>query len=177
MSERLFSGQKSQLADRLIILIDGESLFQAAASLRFEVDYAKFLTCLTAERNLLHAHFYTGVSAGNHKQQAFLRWMQNNGYRIITKDLVTKNDGKRSAELAVEIATDMIRLMTQTDMFVIVSNNSNLIYAIDKIVMQGIQVSLVGVRGLTSEALIDVCDRFIDITDIKLDIQKTPKPP
>jgi uncharacterized LabA/DUF88 family protein len=175
MSETAFPEEQAQNSDRVILLVDGESLFQAAASQRFEVDYAKLLICLGQGRKLLHAYFYTGVSTGNQKQQAFLRWMQNNGYRVITKDLVARPDGKRSAELAVEIATDMLRLSEHTDVIVIVSGNADLVYAMNAIVNHGVQIELVGARSMTHDTLINACDRFIDIAEIKLQIQKAEK--
>jgi uncharacterized LabA/DUF88 family protein len=175
MSETAFPGEQAQNSDRVILLVDGESLFQAAASQRFEVDYAKLLVHLAQDRKLLHSYFYTGVSAGNQKQQAFLRWMQNNGYRVITKDLVLRPDGRRSAELAVEIATDMLRLSDHADVIVIVSSNADLAYAMNTIVNRGVQIELVGARSMTHDALINACDRFIDIAEIKSQIQKPEK--
>lgn len=173
MSDRTFPTEPLEDGDRVILLVDGESLFQAAARLEFEIDYAKLLAYLPQERYLVRAYFYTGISLGNNRQQAFLKWMQHNGYRVVSKELVMHKDGHRSADLSVEIATDILRLIDQVDCFIVITHNSNLTYAIAMASQQGIQFELVGLREYIGHDLSNVCDRWIDIAQIKELITKS----
>ncbi|MEG3439920.1 NYN domain-containing protein [Pannus brasiliensis CCIBt3594] len=160
---------------RVAIFIDGSNLFYAALQLGIEIDYTKLLCRLTAGSRLLRAFFYTGVDRTNEKQQGFLLWMRRNGYRVIAKDLVQLPDGSKKANLDVEIAVDLMALVGSYDTAVIVSGDGDLAYAADSVSYRGARVEVVSLRSMTSDSLINVADRYIDLDQIKEDIQKTPK--
>ncbi len=171
-------------SDRVVILIDGGSLFRAATHLSLEVDYEKLLPCLIRGRELLRAHFYTGYSPGNLKQTAFLKWMQNNGYRVLQKELTVDSDGSRKANLGVEIAIDMLQFaqasLTKThrniavNVIVLVSHNKDLSYVAEKVSTQGVQLEIVGLKSLIQDSLLNYADRFIDLEHIQDQIRKNP---
>lgn len=158
---------------RVAIFIDGSNLFYAALQLGIEIDYTKLLCRLTGGSRLLRAFFYTGVDPTNEKQQGFLLWMRRNGYRVITKDLVQLPDGSKKANLDVEIAVDLMSLVGCYDTAVLVSGDGDLAYAVDSVSYRGIRVEVVSLRSMTSDSLINVSDRYIDLESIKEDIQKS----
>ncbi len=160
---------------RIAIFIDGSNLFYAALQLGIEIDYSKLLHRLTAGSRLLRSFFYTGVDRTNEKQQGFLLWMRRNGYRVIAKDLVQLPDGSKKANLDVEISVDMMALVGAYDTAVLVSGDGDLAYAVDSISYRGARVEVVSLRSMTSDSLINVADRYIDLDQIKEDIQKTTK--
>jgi uncharacterized LabA/DUF88 family protein len=169
-------------SDRVVILIDGGSLFRAATHLNLEVDYEKLLPCLVRGRELVRAHFYTGYSPGNLKQAAFLKWMQNHGYRVLQKELTVSSDGSRKANLGVEIAIDMLQFAQvpfakterniPVNVIVLVSHNKDLSYVAEKISTQGIQLEIVGLKSLIQDSLLNYADRFIDLEEIQEVIRK-----
>lgn len=160
---------------RVAIFIDGSNLFYAALQLGVEIDYTKLLCRLTAGSRLLRAFFYTGVDRTNEKQQGFLLWMRRNGYRVIAKDLVQLPDGSKKANLDVEIAVDMMALVGSYDTAVLVSGDGDLAYAVNAVSYRGARVEVVSLRTMTSDSLINVSDRYIDLEGIKEDVQKTPR--
>lgn len=160
---------------RVAIFIDGSNLFYAALQLGIEIDYTKLLHRLTSGSRLLRAFFYTGVDRTNEKQQGFLLWMRRNGYRVIAKDLVQLPDGSKKANLDVEIAVDLMALVGSFDTAVIVSGDGDLAYAADAVSYRGARIEVVSLRSMTSDSLINVADRYIDLDQIKEDIQKSPK--
>jgi uncharacterized LabA/DUF88 family protein len=160
---------------RVAIFIDGSNLFYAALQLGMEIDYTKLLYRLTAGSRLLRAFFYTGVDRTNEKQQGFLLWMRRNGYRVIAKDLVQLPDGSKKANLDVEIAVDLMALVGSYDTAVLVSGDGDLAYAADAVSYRGARVEVVSLRSMTSDSLINVADRYIDLEQIKEEIQKTPR--
>jgi uncharacterized LabA/DUF88 family protein len=123
----------------------------------------------------LRAFFYTGVDRTNEKQQGFLLWMRRNGYRVIAKDLVQLPDGSKKANLDVEIAVDLMCLVGSFDTAVIVSGDGDLAYAADAVSYRGARIEVVSLRSMTSDTLINVSDRYIDLDQIKENIQKQPK--
>ncbi|WP_229637728.1 LabA-like NYN domain-containing protein [Candidatus Atelocyanobacterium thalassae] len=160
---------------RVAIFIDGSNLFYAALQLGIEIDYTKLLYRLTEGSRLLRAFFYTGVDRTNEKQQGFLLWMRRNGYRVIAKDLVQLPDGSKKANLDVEIAVDLMALVGSYDTAIIVSGDGDLAYAANSVSYRGARVEVVSLRSMTSDSLINVADHYIDLDQIKEDIQKTPR--
>lgn len=157
---------------RVAIFIDGSNLFYAALQLGIEIDYTKLLCRLTAGSRLFRAFFYTGVDRANEKQQGFLLWMRRNGYRVVAKDLVQLPDGSKKANLDVEVAVDMMALVDSYDTAVLVSGDGDLAYAVDAASYQGVRIEVVSLRSMTSDSLINVSDRYIDLDGIKDDIRK-----
>ena len=160
---------------RVAIFIDGSNLFYAALQLGIEIDYTKLLCRLTAGSRLLRSFFYTGVDRTNEKQQGFLLWMRRNGYRVVAKDLVQLPDGSKKANLDVEIAVDMMALVGSYDTAILVSGDGDLAYAVDAVSYRGARVEVVSLRSMTSDNLINVADRYIDLDAIKEDIKKSPR--
>jgi uncharacterized LabA/DUF88 family protein len=160
---------------RVAIFIDGSNLFYAALQLGIEIDYTKLLCRLTAGSRLLRAFFYTGVDRTNEKQQGFLLWMRRNGYRVISKDLVQLPDGSKKANLDVEIAVHLMYLVGSYDTAVLVSGDGDLAYAVNAVSYRGVRIEVVSLRSMTSDSLINVADRYIDLEGIKDDIRKIPR--
>jgi uncharacterized LabA/DUF88 family protein len=161
---------------RIAILVDGASLFYAALQLQVEIDYLKLLHYLRGNRQLLRAYFYTGSDRSNERQQGFLLWMRRNGYRVVTKDLVTLPDGSRKANLDVEIAIDMMTLGNYCDTIVLLSGTGDLSYAVNALSYRGVKIEIVSLRANTNDQLINLADRFVDLADIQALIRKTSEP-
>ncbi len=172
-SETIFTPEQVlENRGRVAIFIDGSNLFYAALQLGIEIDYTKLLVRLTGGSRLLRAFFYTGVDRANEKQQGFLLWMRRNGYRVVAKDLVQLPDGSKKANLDVEIAVDMMSLVGAYDTAILVSGDGDLAYAVDAVSYRGVRVEVMSLRAMTSDVLINVADRYIDLDQIKEDIQK-----
>ncbi len=111
---------------KVSVFIDAAHIFYAASTLGIEIDYSKLLSELVPHDQLLRAYFYTGVDPNNVKQQGFLLWMKRNGYRVITKEITTKDnsDGAhRSIDFCVEITTDMLTQTAFCDTVVLISGD------------------------------------------------------
>lgn len=151
---------------RVVLFIDGASLFYAAMQMEIEVDYARLLARLSKGGRLIHSHFYTSVDPNNDKQKGFLYWMQCNGYRVITKSLAPSTTGSRKVNLNVEITVDMLRLSSYCDTMILVSGDGDLACALDFITYQGVQTEVVGLRSMMSESLINVADYYLSLIHI-----------
>ncbi|MBD1855955.1 MULTISPECIES: NYN domain-containing protein [Leptolyngbya] len=158
--------------ERVVILIDGANLFYAAMQLGMEIDYTRLLQCLTGDRSLVRAYFYTGVDRANEKQQRFLLWMRHNGFRVVSKELIQHPDGSKKADLNIEIAVDMITLSQHCDTIILLSGTGDLTYAVDHVSYRGVKIEVVSLPTMTSDSLIHVSDHFIDLTHLKPNIEK-----
>lgn len=158
--------------DRVGIFIDGSNLFYAAMQLGLEIDYSKLLGFLAGGRRLLRAYFYTGVDPNNERQQGFLLWMRRHGYRVVTKDLIQYADGSKHANLDVEIAVDMLELSQYCNTMVLLSGDGDLTYAVNTVAYRGVQVEVVSLQSMTSDSLVNIADRYVDLAKIKSLIQR-----
>jgi uncharacterized LabA/DUF88 family protein len=172
---------RSPISDRgrVVVFIDGASLFYAAMQMEIEIDYTRLLDRLLSGGRLIHAHFYTGVDTANEKQKGFLYWMQCNGYRVVAKDLQQSTAGSHSKKVSlnVEIAVDMVRLAPYCDTMILVSGDGDLTCALDFVTYQGVQTEIVGLRSMISEQLINVADFYTDLAMIRQEIQKRSSAP
>lgn len=158
--------------ERVAIFIDSSNLFSAASYLNVKIDYIKLLSCLTKKRKLLRAYFYTAIDSTNKKQQSFLLRMRRNGYRVVTKEVIQYPDGSKKANLEVEIAVDMLTLARYCDTLVLLSGAEELIYVVDALSYQGVQVEVVSSGLMNSDSLLSVADYYTDLEEIKQNIQK-----
>ena len=69
----------------------------------------------------------------------------------------------------------MMALVGSYDTAVLVSGDGDLAYAVDAVSYRGARVEVVSLRSMTSDSLINVADRYVDLDQIKEDIQKNTK--
>lgn len=152
---------------RVAIFIDGANLFYAIQELGIRIDYTKFLKFLIGDDNLFRAFYYTGVEATDEKQRGFLLWMRHHGFRVVSKPVLQRPDGSKKANLDVEMAMDIVSLAGQYDTVVLVGGDGDLACALDKVSDCRARVEVVSLRSMTSEALIDVADYYVDLEEIQ----------
>jgi uncharacterized LabA/DUF88 family protein len=165
---------ESVVLPQAVVLIDGANLFYAAASLGIEIDYAKLLDYLRQQKQVVKSLFYTGIDPKNVKQQAFLHWMERNGYQVITKDLTQHSEGLKRANMNVEMAIDMLRSAPEGPIQVLLSGDGHLAYAVQAVKSLGVQVHIVALSSMVSDRLLQLADRFIDLQEIQHQIRKAP---
>jgi uncharacterized LabA/DUF88 family protein len=157
---------------RVIVFIDGSNLFYAASDLEIEIDYIKLLNYLVDNASLVHVLFYTGNDPTNEKQCKFLKWMSYSGFRVVAKAVAQAPNSGKKANLDVEIAVDMMLMARYCDTAVLVSGDGDFAYVVVAIANQGVRVEVVGLRSMTSSALIDVANCYVDLADIQQTVKK-----
>lgn len=165
----------SKRQSRVSVFIDAAHIFYAASTLGIEIDYSKLLSELVPHGQLLRAYFYTGVDPNNVKQQGFLLWMKRNGYRVITKEITTKenSDGAhRSIDFCVEITTDVLAQAAFCDTVVLISGDGRFAHLLKHLAYSNTHTVLVSLQSITSEKLLSEADSAIDFEGFKDAIAK-----
>ena len=67
----------------------------------------------------------------------------------------------------------MMALVDFYDTAVLVSGDGDLAYAVDAASYRGARIEVVSLRSMTSDSLINVSDRYIDLEQIKGEVKKT----
>lgn len=166
-----------QTQGRASVFIDAAHVFYAASTLGIEIDYSKLVSRLVQHGQLLRAYFYTGVNSKNTKQQGFLLWMKRNGYRVLTKEIATKEQGEtstqqRSVDFCVEITTDMIEQSAFCDTVILVTGDGRFARLLNHFAHSSTRTELVSLQSITSERLLSEADSTTDFAEIKDAIAK-----
>lgn len=97
---------------RLAIFIDAANIFYSTQTLRWKLDYQKFLDYWKRKGRLTGAYFYTAVISTRTKQLKFYRALEKIGYQVITKELkvikdrrnkITVHKGNFDVKLAMDV--------------------------------------------------------------------------
>lgn len=152
--------------ERVAIFIDAANLYHAASNVGISINYTHLLSVLKAKSAVCRVFLYTGVEPSNEKQQKFLSWMQRQGYQVVTKEVVRREDGSRKANLDVELAFDMVDLADTYDSAVLVSGDGDFTFAVKKVQSRGKRVEVVSFGSRTSVALSKVADSYLDLETI-----------
>lgn len=165
---------------KVSIFIDAAHIFYAASILGIEVDYSKLISQLVPHGHLLRAYFYTGVDPKNTKQQGFLLWMKRNGYRVVTKEIVSKENAEasahRSIDFCVEITTDMIKQADFCDTVILVSGDGRFAHLLKHFAHSNTRTELVSLQSITNERLLCEADSATDFDSFKDAIAKRHTP-
>jgi uncharacterized LabA/DUF88 family protein len=171
--QKLTSAPTKKGRGRVAIFIDGANLFYAIQELGIRIDYTKLLALLVGKDTLFRAVYYTGAEAADEKQRGFFLWLRHHGFRVVSKPVLQRPDGSKKANLDVEMAMDIVSLAGQYDTVVLVSGDGDLACALHQVSAQSARVEVVSLRSMTSEALIDVADSYVNLEEIKDKVCKT----
>lgn len=165
-------------SERTILLIDGQSLYDASRGLGFEVDYKKLLTFFR-ERSLVVRAFYFAVISEDQDYLAIrplLDWLEYNGFSVVaktTKPTADPTTQRRRIRGNIEMlfAVEALRSSRVCDHLVLFASHPDYLYLIDALKRDGKRVSVVSTTAtqppLAADELRRSADQFIELADFK----------
>jgi uncharacterized LabA/DUF88 family protein len=181
---------------KIAIFIDGNNLFHLAQQLNIEIDYTKLLKFITNQHPYFKAYFYGIQDSNNDKQLGFYTWLKYNGYKVITKSYYqfnnnsnndsesnefnnkeSKDNKNKKQSLDVEIVTDLFKYIHKYDTAIIVGGNTELLPALHYLNFNGIRIEWYNLKSFTSNSILDSVDHFVDLFEIKVNIEKQTSTP
>ncbi len=154
------------MGKNVAVFVDVANIFYAAKAAGADIDYVLLLKAATAGRDLVRAYAYTGLDPENENQRNFHSFLARNGYKVVSKDIRKYGDGKVKANLDIELVVDMMKTARNLDVAVVVSGDGDFAPAIRAVQETGVRVEVISFRGNTSSDLMEVADRFTDITHL-----------
>jgi len=148
------------------VFVDVANIFYAAKAAGVDIDYVLLLKAATAGRDLVRAYAYTGLDPDNENQRNFHAFLARHDFRVVSKDIRKYGDGKVKANLDIELVVDMMKTARNLDVAVVVSGDGDFAPAIRAVQEMGVRVEVISFRGNTSSDLMDVADKFTDITQL-----------
>jgi uncharacterized LabA/DUF88 family protein len=150
------------------VFVDVANVFYAAKAAGVDIDYVLLLKEATAGRDLVRAYAYTGLDPENENQRNFHSFLGRHGFKVVSKDIRKYGDGRVKANLDIELVVDMMKTARNLDVAVVVSGDGDFAPAIRAVQEMGVRVEVISFRGNTSADLMEVADRFTDITRLAL---------
>lgn len=145
---------------RIAIFIDGSNLYHSAKELGYELNYQDFLDWFQDSNSTCQAFFYTGVDSSNQQQKQFLYRLETYGYQIVSKEVVTRFNGSKKANLDVELALDLVNKADSYDTAILVSGDGDFSEAIKQVKDLNKRVEIISFRSTTSKRLINIADAY-----------------
>ena len=152
------------MSKNVAVFVDVANIFYAAKAAGVDIDYVLLLKGATAGRDLVRAYAYTGLDPENENQRNFHSFLARHGFRVVSKDIRKYGDGRVKANLDIELVVDMMKTARNLDVAVVVSGDGDFAPAIRAVQEMGVRVEVISFRGNTSADLMEVADKFTDIT-------------
>ncbi len=154
------------MSKNVAVFVDVANIFYAAKAAGVDIDYVLLLKAASAGRDLVRAYAYTGLDPENENQRNFHSFLARNNYKVVSKDIRKYGDGRVKANLDIELVVDLMKTSRNLDVAVVVSGDGDFAPAIRAVQETGVRVEVISFRGNTSSDLIEVADRFTDITQL-----------
>jgi uncharacterized LabA/DUF88 family protein len=175
--------EHSNSVEKVAVFVDGANLYHSIKSYyKGVLDYGILLNAAVGDRKLLRATFYIVEkqetdenSGGSSGARSFVYNLNKFGYKVRSKPLVVHESLSPEGEKTVShkgdwdigIIIDMMRLAEHADVYVLVSGDGDYVEAVEYLQSErGLRVEVVSAGQCTSQALLDVCDLHMDLSDI-----------
>lgn len=163
---------------RLSIFVDGNNMFYAQQKNGWFFDPKRVLEYFTSDPNvtLINAFWYTGLKDPQ-DQRGFRDALISLGYTVRTKQLKEYYDDSsgrysQKANLDIEIVVDMFNTVEQYDRMVLFSGDGDFERAIELLRTRNTHIIVVSTEGMIARELRNATDRYIDLNDIRKQIEK-----
>ena len=154
--------------ERVGVFVDVANLLYAARYLNRWIDFARLLDRLVAGRRLIRAQAYSPTDPDPAAEQSFFLPVKGQGYRITTKDYRTFSSGAKKADLDLDIAMDIVRMVDAgaVDSIVLASGDGDFLPVLEYCSDHGVRVEVAAFSESTHDELRRVCDRFVNLSSM-----------
>lgn len=171
--------------DRVLVFVDGPSLYAAVKALGFDMDYRKLLAFFRERCRLVRALYYTTYL----EQQEFsslrplVDWLEYNGFTLVTKpakEIVDASTGRRrfKGSMRIELTVDALRLSKDADHIFIFTGDGDFRALVAALQQSGKRVSVVSTLATQPQVIADdlrrQADQVVDLADLRPMIERAP---
>ncbi len=150
---------------RVAIIADSQNLYHTAHSLYSRnIDYTELLDAAVADRELVRAIAYV-IRADSPAEEDFFDALGEIGFETKIKEIKTFADGSQKANWDLGMALDAVSLAPKIDAFVLCSGDGDFARLCTHLRHEGVRTEVFGFGSSTAEELVDVADRFVDMSE------------
>ena len=181
---------RSRIPLRLVLAVDGHSMFYAQQKLGWFFDPKRLLQLAGHQlgMELSSAFWYAGLKDSS-DQRGFRNALTNLGYTVRTRplrELPGQGDEVRQcdqqpgdqrsftrANLEVEMAIDLLTVACRCDEVWLLSGSRDLDRLVEVLRAQGLRVTLVSTEGMVARDLRNAADRFVDLASLRGELERS----
>jgi uncharacterized LabA/DUF88 family protein len=163
-----------------LALIDGSNLYESARSSGIRLDYKRLLELINEDGQLLRAYYFTALRAKEIESpvRKTVDWLKHNGYVCVTKETKEYTDPdtkqvKIKGNVDVDIASYAFVNASRVSEIWLFSGDGDFTVMVKLLQEQyALKVFVVSSMGLVATELRAQADKYIDLSEIREDIQK-----
>lgn len=162
------------------LFIDAENLYYIQKGLGWQVDFLKLVEFLEKHFELYNSFFYTVVdktSDSAKEKDIFLDSLSFAGYTVRRKMLKIIQAGDKTIKkgnVDIEMVVDMFNTKDLYDVAILFSGDSDFERALELLRSNGKEIIVISAKGYVAKELINVADRYVDLSTMKKDVCDTP---
>ncbi len=170
--------------ERIALFIDGSNLYAAARGLDFDIDYKRLLSFFANQGQMVRAFYFTALLEDQEYSpiRPLVDWLDYNGYTMVTKPAKEFTDPagrkKIKGNMDIELAVDLMEIADSIDHAVIFSGDGDFRRLVEAVQRKGLRVTVVSTMHskppMIADELRRQADVFIELADLKDEIQRTP---
>ena len=169
-------------ARRLVLAVDGHSMFYAQQKLGWFFDPRRLLVHASSQPGLelTSAFWYAGLKDPG-DQRPFRDALTNLGFTVRTRPLRELGGGSHGegeqrqyvrANLDVEIAVDLLLVAPRCDEVWLLSGSRDLDRLVEVLRAQGLRITVFSTEGMVARELRNAADRFVDLASLRGELGK-----
>lgn len=155
---------------RIYVFVDAANILYSQQTLRWRVDYKKLKEYFAKECDLKAIYFYTGRVGKNHKQNSFIKKLEQLGYTVKAKEVkrikISKSSYEWKGNLDVELTIDVLGNINNFDTLILMSGDSDFAPLLDAVKAQHKRVLVMSTKGHVSKELLDRA-KYINLKKLK----------
>ncbi len=162
---------------KIAIFIDAANIFYSTQTLRWKLDYQKFLDYWKRKGKLSGAYFYTATISTRTKQLKFYKALKRIGYEVITRELKIIKDKRNKViihkgNFDVKLAIDIVLKAKEFDTAILASGDSDFETVVEYLQSIKKKVIVVSARGHISRELARKANQYLSLEKIKSEVKK-----
>ncbi len=161
---------KQFIKDRVCVFVDAANILYSQQTLHWRVDYKKLKEYFEQECDLRAIYFYTGRVGENHKQNSFLKKLEQLGYVVKAKEVkrikISKSAYEWKGNLDVELTIDVLGNINNFDTLILMSGDSDFAPLLDAVKVQHKRVLVMSTKGHIAKELLDRA-KYINLKKLK----------
>jgi uncharacterized LabA/DUF88 family protein len=175
-----------QKKDRVSIFVDAANMFFTQKKNEWNIDYDRVRRYCEKFGDITGSYYYTATpsytdSSTFEKYRKYRSALINLGYNVIDKEIkkitTDKITGKiiTKGNLDIELVMGMISNMKNYDIAILLGGDSDFVPLLKYLRDNGKTIICIGRRDFASEDLLNAINLFINICDLKKELEKTLK--
>jgi uncharacterized LabA/DUF88 family protein len=150
-----------QTMKKIAVFVDVQNIYYTTRqAYQRQFNYRKFWEQLSHQGDIVSAFAYA-IHRGDDKQLKFQNALKHIGFTVKLKPFIQRSDGSAKGDWDVGITIDVMEVAPDVDVVVLLSGDGDFDLLLEKVKRKfGVTTEVYGVPSLSSDSLIDSCNKF-----------------